>query len=146
MTIQELLLRKSITIQTPVQRVWQVLTQLPYLAQWQYIPASTIDDTDLHAGSVMQWRDENDDIYLEGMVTTFEPHKMLVMDLRDTRWEQPLEPGAVSQTFALEEKNGATTLDFTFGDFNKDPDGQAWYEAFRDNTELENIKKRAEQS
>lgn len=91
MTIQELLLRKSITIQTPVQRVWQVLTQLPYLAQWQYIPASTIDDTDLHAGSVMQWRDENDDIYLEGMVTTFEPHKMLVMDLRDTRWEQPLE-------------------------------------------------------
>lgn len=92
----------------------------------------------------MQWRDENGDIYLEGTVTAFESNEILTMDLRDTRWEQPLEPGAISQTFTLEEKDGVTTLAFSFGDFSKDPNGQAWYEAFRDNTELEDIKKLAE--
>lgn len=92
----------------------------------------------------MQWHDENDAVYLEGTVTTFEPNKALTMDLRDIRWEQTLERGAISQTFTLKEKDGKTTLDFTFGDFNKDPDGQAWYEAFRDNNELEAIEKLAE--
>lgn len=92
----------------------------------------------------MKWRDENDTVYLEAKVTTFEPYKTLAMDLRDTRWEQAREPGAITQTFNLEEKDGITALNFSFGDFNKDPDGQAWYEAFRDNNELEDIKKIAE--
>lgn len=142
--MSELILRKSISINAPAQKVWEVMTQLTYLAQWQYIPASATDDKDLHAGSAMQWRDENNNVYLEGTVTVFEPHKTLTMDLRDTRWKKPLEPGAISQTFTLEENDGITTLKFTFGDFNKDPDGKAWYEAFRDNNELEDIKKMAE--
>ena len=119
-----LIAEKSIEINAPAARVWTVLTNPHYNEKWAALFAAKGPiDSDWKLGSKVLWRNTDGQVYVTGAVIALETNKLLRFTVRSTTKEmQPLSGLAeddITQTFALHEHDGRTTLSIAHGDFSK---------------------------
>ncbi|SDE09984.1 Uncharacterized conserved protein YndB, AHSA1/START domain [Dyadobacter soli] len=118
---QELTVRKKITIEAPVAKVWEVLIAPKYIRQWDDLPHD-FEDYYLEHGKVIDW---------SGMtrltVTGYEPNELLVFSLYVSKWEQPPSNYDINYRYRLLTGDDGTSLELEIGDFSVLPDGKDYF-------------------
>ena len=127
----KLFVDKSIEINSPVSKVWEVLTVSEYTAEW--VPdfnggAPFHIESDWQLGSPVFWKDQDGKTIVEGNVTALESGKLLRFTVFDVHSERPPVTAEDGITYQFSEKEGKTTLHVSQGDFSSMPEG----EKFRD--------------
>jgi uncharacterized protein YndB with AHSA1/START domain len=120
--VRELTVAKSIEINAPASKVWDVLVVPQYIKEWDDVPEGFADDR-LRTGSILEWPG-----HAKLTVTEIEPYKHLRMAFVAAKWQPPV-PDDIAYTYDLAEAQGKTTLTITVGDFGQLPDGKDYYDA-----------------
>lgn len=140
----KLIVKRSITINAPPAKVWQVMTLPDAIRRWMLVEPNMEGDGPLQLGSCLRWKDEQGKIYLTGTVVTLEPLRKLVLALEDISWARKAGVGEVTYALTLAEMRNGTDLQLVFGDLAIDPEGQQWFDAYNTSRELDAIKAMAE--
>ncbi len=127
-----LIAEKSIEIAAPASAVWNVLTART--SEWSGLFGATGPvESDWKPGSEVLWRNADGVVYVNGRVLASEPSKLLRFSVRSTQREmQPVSGRAeddITQTYALAEHGGRTTLSIAHGDFRNLAKGEEIYPA-----------------
>ncbi len=127
-----LIAEKSIEIAAPASAVWNVLTART--SEWSGLfGAKGPVESDWKPGSEVLWRNADGVVYVNGRVLASEPSKLLRFSVRSTQREmQPVSGRAeddITQTYALAEHGGRTTLSIAHGDFRNLAKGEEIYPA-----------------
>lgn len=127
-----LIAEKSIDIAAPASKVWAVLTQRS--SEWSDLfGAKGPVESDWKVGSDVLWRNAEGVVYVSGRVLASEPGTLLRFTVRSTQREmQPLSgrpEDDITQTYALAEHGGRTTLSIAHGDFTNLANGEQIYTA-----------------
>jgi uncharacterized protein YndB with AHSA1/START domain len=125
----KLFVEKSIEIDAPATIVWTVLVSPKFTEQWSgFFGAQGPIETDWNLGSRVLWKNAAREVYVSGSVTAAETNKLLRFTVRAIKPEmQPISGLAeddITQTYALAEHAGRTTLSIAHGDFSKLRDGE----------------------
>lgn len=89
--MSEPFIKKEITIQAPVSKVWDVLVKKPYLKQW--IPEfsqGNIVTEDWHLNSTMTMTDDDGTVVSQGTITEFEPNRRLKVEFQNSDYTEEL--------------------------------------------------------
>jgi uncharacterized protein YndB with AHSA1/START domain len=118
--MKKLIVEKSIKINAPASKVWEVLTDPALSKQWieQFWPGFGVLESDWKTGSTMHWKTADGKIDMEGKIIAIEPKKMI-------RYSFTMPQDIV--TLILDEQNRHTILSVTHGDFAEKPDGEKCY-------------------
>jgi uncharacterized protein YndB with AHSA1/START domain len=124
----KLFVDKTIIINAPTGKVWEILTKPENSDAWAAEfssggPRFRIE-SDWQLGGEVLWKGDDGTVIVEGKVTALEPNKLLrytVADTRSAKVEMSEEDGI---TFELTEQNRVTTLHLLHGDFSVIPDNQ----------------------
>jgi uncharacterized protein YndB with AHSA1/START domain len=127
-----LIAEKSIEIAAPASNVWTVLAART--SEWSDLfGAKGPIESDWKVGSDVLWRNADGVVYVRGRVLASEPAKLLRFTVRSTQREmQPLSgrpEDDITQTYALAEHGGRTTLSVAHGDFRHLAKGEEIYPA-----------------
>jgi uncharacterized protein YndB with AHSA1/START domain len=127
-----LIAEKSIEINAQASRVWEILTKPEFTSDWSGLfGAKGPIDSDWTPGHDVVWRNAEGVVYVTGRVLACEPGKLLRFTVRSTeREKQPLSgrpEDDLTQTYALVETDGRTTLSTAHGDFSKLAGGEQIY-------------------
>ena len=146
-----LIAKKSTTIAAPASRVWAVLTRPDLTSEWSNLfGASGPIESDWKLGSDVLWKNADGVVYVSGRVTDAKPGRLLRFTVRSTEKDkQPLSgrpEDDITQTYALTETSGQTTLAIEHGDFRLLAGGEEIYSAVMTgwDTVLEKLKALAE--
>ena len=140
----KLVLEKSIAIDAPPTKVWDVVSSPDAMRRWIRVRPDFEGGGLLARGSRVLWKDENGKPYLTGTVVEHEPPRRLVLELDDVSWPRRPQPGEVTYALTLSETQNGTELSLVFGDLSIDPKGRKWLDAYAESGELEAIKRIAE--
>jgi len=127
--MSKLFVDKSIEINAPVSKVWEVLTEREFTGKWapEFSGGSPLHiESDWRAGSPVLWKDSEDKPIVEGNVTALEPERLLRFTVFDTRSERPPVTEEDGITYQFSEGNGQTTLHVSQGDFSAMPEGEKY--------------------
>jgi uncharacterized protein YndB with AHSA1/START domain len=128
-TMSKLFVDKSIEIDAPVTKVWEVLTVRRYTSNWapEFSGGSPfLIESDWKPGSPVVWKDAEDRTIVEGNVTALDPPKLLRFTVFDVRSERPPVKEDDGITYELSEKDDKTRLHVLQGDFSAMPDGEKY--------------------
>jgi uncharacterized protein YndB with AHSA1/START domain len=117
----KLFVDKSIEINAPVAKVWDVLTERGYTAKWapEFSGGSPFHiESDWKAGGPVFWKDSEGKTVVEGNVTALEPEKLLRFTVFDVRSERPPVAEEDGITYQLSEEAGKTRFRVLQGDFS----------------------------
>jgi len=120
--MKKLFVNKTIEINAPASKVWDVLTSPESTAKWapEFSGGSQFQiESDWELDSPVLWKDQDDKVIVEGNVTAREPEKLLRFTVFDVR--SPEKPPVTEEdgiTYRLSGKNGETTLQVLQGDFS----------------------------
>lgn len=142
--MKKFIVRKSITINVPARKVWDIIVSPEMWEQWMILAPELESGSTLKIGSKIAWKNDNGKTYLIGTIISFEPEKKLAFELADISWPRKAKPGEVTYSFELREKNGVTELRYSFGDASIDPEGKQWFDAYNEGDEPRAIKELAE--
>ncbi len=126
----KLFVDKTIEINAPASKVWDVLTSHEHTAEWAPEFAGGAEfhiESDWKPGSPVLWKDQNGNVIVEGNVTALEPNKFLRFTVFDVRGEKPPATEEDGITFELSEQSGKTTLRLLQGDFSAMPEGEKYH-------------------
>jgi uncharacterized protein YndB with AHSA1/START domain len=129
--MSKLFVDKSIEINSPASKVWEVLTDPDYTAEWtpEFNGGEPFHiESDWKPGSPVFWKDQNGKTVVEGNVTALQPRSLLRFTVFDVRSQKPPVTEEDGITYRLSEENGKTILHVLQGDFSAMPEG----ERFRD--------------
>ncbi|TME66464.1 MAG: SRPBCC domain-containing protein [Chloroflexi bacterium] len=104
--MEKLFVEKSIKVNTPASRVWDVLTKPEFTDQWAL---------EFSGGAEL------------GNVTALEPNKFLRFTVFDVRGEKPPVTEEDGITYELTEQNGETMLRLSQGDFSVMAEGEKYH-------------------
>ena len=124
--MSKLFVDKSLEINAPISKVWEILTERGFTSQWapEFSGGSSFRiESDWKLGSPVSWKDAGGQTVVEGNVTALEPQKLLRFTAFDVRSERPPITEKDGITYELSEKGGKTTLHVLQGDFGAMPDG-----------------------
>jgi uncharacterized protein YndB with AHSA1/START domain len=124
----ELLIRKSIEVQAPIETLWKVLTDSGFIKQYMF---GCIAETDWKPGSPLLWKGAADGkLYVKGSVVSIDPPHRLEYTVFDPNSQEADVPSNyLTMTYTLKERNDqASALEITQGDFTKVENGQKRYE------------------
>ena len=127
--MSKLFVDKSIEINAPAEKVWEVLTEREYTTQWapEFNGGSQFHlESEWRLGSPVFWKDSAGKIIVEGNVTALEFEKLLRFTVFDTRSKRPPVTDADGITYQLSEENGKTSLQILQGDFSVMPEGEKY--------------------
>ena len=119
----------SIEINAPIARVWEVLTDSGYTAEWasEFSDGSPFHiESDWKLNSPVSWKGLDGKTIVEGNVTALQPGKLLRFTVFDVRSKRPPVTEEDGITYQLSERNGKTTLHILQGDFSAMPDGEKY--------------------
>jgi uncharacterized protein YndB with AHSA1/START domain len=127
----KLFVDKKIEINASASEVWKVLTKSEFTSQWAREFSSggpTFHlESDWRLGSPVLWKDEHDNVIVEGNVTALEPNRLLRFTVFDVRMkERPQLSEKDGITFELTEENGKTKLHILQGNFSVMTDGEKY--------------------
>lgn len=140
-----LFVEKSIEVNAPAARVWEVLTSPALSREWIRVwwPELALLESEWTRGSPVRWKLADGMIGAEGKVFVVEPHKMLrfsfkLNDLARSKQED--------LTYRLKERGGRTELSVSVGDFGDSREHQRCYPGALEawNRSLPKIKELAE--
>jgi uncharacterized protein YndB with AHSA1/START domain len=127
--MSKLFVDKSIEINAPIARVWEVLTEHEFTAKWapEFSGGSPFFiESDWRLGSPVLWKDSEDKTIVEGNVTALVPGKLLRFTVFDVRSERPTVNDEDGITYQLSEKDAKTRLRVLQGDFSAMQDGEKY--------------------
>jgi uncharacterized protein YndB with AHSA1/START domain len=127
--MSKLFVDKSIEINAPVSKVWDVLTDAGYTAEWasEFSGGSPFQiESDWKLNSPVSWKGLDGKTIVEGNVTALEPEKFLRFTVFDVRSEKPTVSEEDGITYRLSEKDGKTMLQILQGDFSAMPEGEKY--------------------
>jgi uncharacterized protein YndB with AHSA1/START domain len=142
----ELLIRKSIDVDAPIEILWKILTDSEFIRQYMF---GCNAETDWRPGSTLLWRGAADGVvYVKGYVVRFEPPHALEYTIFDPNSKlADLPSNYLGMKYELKEQGPRKTiLEITQGDFATVEDGENRYRHSLDGDDsvLEGIKKLAE--
>ena len=116
--METLVVERSVLISTPLERVWQAITDPAQLAQW-YAPGCPWEIPALKVGATVKFHNTDTDIQL-ATIEVFEPLKQITF-----RWQlDPAHPGiTLLNSFLLEEENENTRVTVSQAGYESLPDG-----------------------
>jgi uncharacterized protein YndB with AHSA1/START domain len=119
-----MIVEKSIDIRATRSRVWAVLTTPALTSKWSGLfGAQGPVESDWTLGGAVLWRNPQGEVYVTGRVVAMEPEWLLKFTVRSTSPAmQPISGLAeddITQTYALSDGPGRTTLSIAHGDFAK---------------------------
>ncbi len=126
----KLFVDKTIEINAPASKVWDVLTSREHTAEWapEFSGGAGFHiESDWKPGSAVLWRDQGGNVIVEGNVTALEPNKFLRFTVFDVRGEKPPVTEEDGITYELTEHAGKTTLRVLQGDFSVMPEGEKYH-------------------
>lgn len=136
-----LIVSKEKIIDATQPEIWEVITIPKYFKDWMLVPAKTKDEKAIGLGSKIYWINDNDIVYLEGEVITFVPNTKLVISLLDISWDKKVPKDSVTYEFHLTGTKSGTLIKFLLGDLSIDPEGESWYNSYKDSDEIDSIEK-----
>ncbi len=144
--MEKLIVERSVEINAPVTRVWEVLTTPSYIKQWDDIPEGYGNES-LKLGSEITWHMPGGK-FSKLTAIIVDPNKLLRLSLYVSNWEVKPAPDEVAYTYTLSGDGDKTNLSIEIGDFKKLPDGDVYFEASEEfaETSAEKIKDLAENS
>src|SRR5215471_16007643 len=147
--MSKLFVEKTIEINAPIAKVWDVLTRREQTGKWASEftgGAPFYIESEWKLGSPVLWKDQNDNVTVEGTVTALEPHTLLRFTVFDVRGEKPPVTEEDGITYRLSERDGITTLQVRQGDFSGMADAEKFHRMSEDIWErvLPNVKALAE--
>jgi uncharacterized protein YndB with AHSA1/START domain len=131
--MKKLFINKSIEINAPASKVWDVLTKPQFVDQWAAEFSSSGPkisvESDWKLGSPVLWKDESGKIAVEGKVLMLEPNKKLHYSVIDVEMgEVPTMDETDGITYLLAGHAGSTKFSVVHGDFGKFGEGQKYYD------------------
>lgn len=110
---KKLFLERSVEINAPASKVWEVLTDpaQEYSKEWRRMSVTL--ECDWKLGSSMYWKFANG-MMAEGKILAIKPYTLLSFSFKGGA------PHPVDETFRLKEHEGRTTLMVSIGDFGRD--------------------------
>jgi uncharacterized protein YndB with AHSA1/START domain len=143
----ELLIRKSIEVDAPIETLWRVLTDSKFIPQYMF---GCVAETDWKPGSPLLWKGAADGkLYVKGRVVASEPPQRLVYTIFDPNSTiKDIPENYLTMTYNVKKRNErVSTLEITQGDFATVEDGQTRYQHSMDGDDsvLKGIKKLAEE-
>jgi uncharacterized protein YndB with AHSA1/START domain len=126
----KLFVDKTIEINAPASRVWDVLTQREYTDVWAPEFAGGAEfhiESDWRVGSPVLWKGQDGSVIVEGNVTALEPNTFLRFTVFDVRGEKPPITEEDGITYELTERGGKTTFRLLQGDFSVMTDGEKYH-------------------
>jgi len=120
---KEIILKKEITINAPVEKVWEALIKPEWTSKYMYNCDAI---SDWKKGSPLIWKGHEDGkIYVKGNVVDIKPENLLAFTTFDPNSELPDVPANYTKvTYKLTGDHGKTKLSVTDGDFAKVGDGE----------------------
>lgn len=123
----QLIVKDEVQIEATPAKVWEVLVNPEFVAQWDELPEDYPNET-MRKGSKVVWE------HPEGgqTVTTIinaEEMKELTIALYSSGWEVQPNEGDVAYLYQLEDRQGSTLLTIEIGDFSLLRNGQDYYDA-----------------
>ncbi|EOQ89611.1 hypothetical protein LEP1GSC202_1108 [Leptospira yanagawae serovar Saopaulo str. Sao Paulo = ATCC 700523] len=112
----------QISINAPIQKVWDILTNPKFIKEWDDIPENYTGGL-LTLNSVIEWEG-----HAKMVVTEFEEMKILKLNLYLPKVNLVPSQYDVSYRYSL-KSNGEIVLDFEIGDFSPLPNSQDYYES-----------------
>ena len=123
----ELLIRKSIKVDAPVETLWKILTDSEFIPQYMF---GCKAETDWKPGSPLLWRGAADGVvYVKGHIVDFEPPRHLAYTIFDPNSKiADMPENYLTMSYDLSERgDGASLLEIKQGDFSTVEDGQNRY-------------------
>lgn len=129
--MKKLFVDKSIEINTPAEKVWEILTMPEYTTYWASEFSSGGPQFRLESewklGSPVLWKAQDGTVIVEGAVTSIEKNKLLRFTVFDVRSEErPKVTDEDGITFQLIGNSSKTTLHILQGDFSVMKDGEKY--------------------
>lgn len=111
------IIEKSIEINAPASKVWEVLITPDLVREWiSAFGEGTYAESDWNVGSEIAWKDNEGNIGAKGIITVMEPEKKLKADYYDEVNMSPPDPlGKYSEVYLLSGDNNVTTLSIKAG-------------------------------
>lgn len=126
----KLFVDKTIEINAPASKVWDILTSPQHTAQWatEFVGEAQFHiESDWQLGSSVLWKDQDGNVIVEGNVTAVEPNTFLRFTVFDVRSEKPPVAEEDGITYEVIEHDGKTTLRILQGDFSVMPEGEKYH-------------------
>lgn len=142
----ELLIRKSIEVDAPVETLWKVLTDSEFIRQYMF---GCNAETDWKPGSPLLWKGAADGtLYVKGHIVSIEPPRRLSYTIFDPNSTiKDIPSNYLTMTYDLKKRDDrGSILEITQGDFSIVEDGERRYQHSLegDDSVLTGIKKLAE--
>lgn len=123
----ELTVRDDILIEAAPSRVWEVLVNPTYVAQWDELPEDYPSDN-MTVGSKVVWDHPNGDQTITTVIKA-EENTELVIALYGSIWKKQPKKGDVAYRYRLEQRDSNTLLKIEIGDFSLLANGRDYYDA-----------------
>ena len=126
----KLFVEKTIEINAPASKVWDVLTRPEYTGEWapEFSGGAKFHiESDWKPGSRVLWKARDGNVIVEGNVTVVEPNIFLRFTVFDVRGEKPSVTEQDGITYELTEHAGKTTFRLLQGDFSVMPEGEKYH-------------------
>ena len=125
---QSLIVESVITMHATASRVWDALTNPEQTKRYMF-GCETVSDW--KPGSPLLWKgvyEGTEMVFVKGYIVTFIPDKLPVYTTFDPNSTMPDVPdNYLTVTYSLAEKDGATSLTVTQGDYSKVAEGERRY-------------------
>jgi uncharacterized protein YndB with AHSA1/START domain len=124
---EKLIVKDKVLIEASPSKVWEVLTNPKYVAQWDELPENYPSEH-MGKGSKVVWELPNGGQTVTTIIKA-EEMKELKIALYSSNWDEQVEEGDIAYLYELEESNGNTVLTIQIGDFSLLKNGQDYYDA-----------------
>lgn len=123
---KKLVVKDEILIEAVPEKVWEVIVNPKYVAQWDELPEDYPDEK-MGIGSKVVWEHPKGGETVTKIIKADEG-KELVIALNSTNWDVKIDEGDIAYTYRLEDQDGKTLLKIEIGDFALLPNGQDYYD------------------
>lgn len=124
---EKLIVKDEVLIEATPSKVWEVLTNPKYVAQWDELPENYPSEH-MGKGSKVVWEHPNGGQTVTTIIKA-EEQKELKIALYPSTWEVQVNEGDIAYVYQLEESNGNTVLMILIGDFSLLENGRDYYDA-----------------
>ncbi len=134
--MERLLVQNSITINAPVDKVWDALVNPEQTKKYMF---GCETESDWKAGSPLLWKgsyEGKDMIFVKGIILDIQPKKLLKYTVFDPNTDMPDIPeNYLNVTYELSEQEGQTKLIVSQDGFEGAADGEKRYKDVENNGE-----------
>ena len=123
-----LFVEKSIQINAPIAKVWEVLVKAQFTNQWwrEYGIDGGVE-SDWKTGSEILCKNKDGKVYVKGTVIAVHPYELLRFTAFDVNVGPEGGPDDYGLTFTLSNNKDRTVLSIVQGDFAKITNGEKHY-------------------